>query len=76
MLPCTLTPLHPSTPAQLGMHFVATFDQPMINQWTLQQGKIGERLDAMRHDLRPPYDRVTLAQVLRPEEILPSGEDK
>ena len=76
MLPCTLAPQLPCTSAQLGMHFVATFDQPMINQWTLQQGKIGERLDAMRRDLRPPYDRVTLPQVLRPEEILPSGEEK
>jgi hypothetical protein len=60
----------------LGMHFVATFDQPMINQWSLQQTKIEERLDAMRRDLRPPYDRVTLPQVLRPEEILPSGEEE
>jgi len=59
----------------LGMHFVATFDQPLINQWTLQQNKIGERLEAMRRDLRPPYDRVTLPQVLRPEEILPSDKD-
>jgi hypothetical protein len=59
----------------LGMHFVATFDQPLINQWTLQQDEIEGRLDAMRRDLRPPYDRVTLPQVLRPEEILPSGEE-
>ncbi len=60
----------------LGMHFVATFDQPMINQWSLQQNKIEERLEAMRRDLRAPYDRVTLPQVLRPEETLPSGEEE
>lgn len=59
----------------LGMHFVTTYDQPLINQWSLQHNKIGERLEAMRRDLRAPYDRVTLPQVLRPEEILPSGED-
>jgi len=59
----------------LGMHFVATHDQPLINQWSLQQNKIGERLEAMRRDLQPSYDRVTLPQVLHPEEILTSGED-
>lgn len=60
----------------LGMHFVATYDQPLINQWSLQRDKIEERLEAMQRDLRPPYDRVTLPQVLRPEEILPSGEEE
>jgi len=59
----------------LGMHFVATYDQPLINQWSLQQNKIEERLDAMRRGLRLPYNGVTLPQVLRPEEILPSGKD-
>jgi hypothetical protein len=60
----------------LGMHFVVTFDQPLINQWSLQQNRIGKRLDAMRRDLRAPYDRVTLPQVLHPGEILPSGEEE
>ncbi len=59
----------------LGMHFVATYDQPLINQWSLQHNKIEERLEVMRRDLRAPYDQVTLPHVLRPEEILPSGED-
>lgn len=54
----------------LGMYFVATCDQPLINQWSLQQGKIRERLEAMRRDLQPPYHRVTLPQVLRPQEII------
>jgi len=58
------------------MYFVATFDQPLINRWSLQQNEIEGRLDAMRRDLRPPYDRVTLPQVLRPEAILPSGEEE
>jgi len=74
--PSTSAPQHPCTSAQSGMHFVATYDQSLINQWTLQQDEIEERLDAMRRDLRPPYDRVTLPQVLRPEEILPSGEEE
>jgi len=39
----------------LGVHFVATYDQPLINQWSLQQIKIGERLEAMRRDLQPSY---------------------
>jgi hypothetical protein len=60
----------------LGMHFVATFDQPLIHRWSLQQDEIEGRLDAMRRDLRPPYDRVTLPQVLRPEAILPSDEEE
>ena len=57
----------------LGMHFVATYDHPLINQWLLQENKIGERLEAMRRDLHPPYDQVALPQVLRPEDILPNA---
>lgn len=58
----------------LGMHFVATYDQPLINQWSLQESKIKERLEAMRRDLQPPYNRVTLPQVLCPKEVMPSEE--
>ncbi len=58
----------------LGMHFVATYDQPLINQWSLQRNTIGERLEAMRRDLQPPYDRVILPQVLCPREVTPPEE--
>jgi hypothetical protein len=54
----------------LGMHFVATYDQPLITQWSLQEDRIRERLEVMRRELQPPYDRVALPQVLRPEEII------
>lgn len=53
----------------LGMDFVATFDQPMINQWRAQQTAIQERLTAMKQNLPPPYHKVNLPQVLRPEQI-------
>jgi len=57
----------------LGMHFVATYDQPLITQWSLQQDRIRKRLEVMRRDLQPPYDQVALPQVLRPEEIVSWG---
>jgi len=53
----------------LGMHYLATFDQPMINQWRQQQHRIHQRLQAMQRDLQLPYSRVSLPQVLRPDYI-------
>jgi hypothetical protein len=55
--------------AILGMHFVATFDQPMINHWASQRTAIQRRLTAMRNNIPAPYHRATLPQVLRPEWI-------
>ena len=53
----------------LGTEVVATYDQPMINQWIRQQIAIQERLIAMKNELPAPYHRVNLPQVLRPEQI-------
>ena len=58
----------------LGMHFVATYDRPLISQWSFRQNEIRERLEAMRRDLQPPYNRVALPQVLGPREVMPSEE--
>jgi len=52
------------------MHVVATFDQPMINQWTAQQEAIQKRLSSMQRDLTVPYRHAPLPQVQRPEYIL------
>jgi hypothetical protein len=53
----------------LGMHVVATFDQPMINQWDAQQAEIQQQLTNMRRNLRGPYRHVSLPTVERPERI-------
>jgi hypothetical protein len=53
----------------LGMRFVATFDQPMINHWSVQQPVIQGRLDRMRNDLHPPYSLAILPHVLLPQHI-------
>ncbi len=55
--------------AILGMHFVATFDQPMINHWASQRAAIQRRLTAMQNDIPMPYRHACLPQVLRPERI-------
>lgn len=54
----------------LGMDFVATCDQPMINNWRARQVKIHARLAAMHPDLHAPYNKARLPRVLRPEEII------
>ena len=54
----------------LGMHVVATFDQPMINQWTAQQEAIQERLSNMQRNITVPYRHAPLPKVQRPEYIL------
>lgn len=54
----------------LGMHVVATFDQPMIHRWTAQGGAIQKRLANMRRNLPVPYRHASLPQVQRPEAIM------
>jgi hypothetical protein len=54
----------------LGTHFVATYDQPMMNNWTKRGNEIADHLAAMRRDLPEPYDQVSLPLVKRPEAIL------
>ncbi len=53
----------------LGMHFVVTFDQAMINNWSVQQAAIQQRLTAMQSDIPAPYCHVSLPQVLCPGQI-------
>ena len=55
----------------LGMHWVATYDQPMINLWTLEHAAIEKRLKAMCDQLPSPYSQVRLPRVTKPELILP-----
>lgn len=54
----------------LGTHYLATFDQPMINLWGHQQVLIWHRLQAMQRNIQPPYSRVSLPQVLQPDHII------
>ena len=54
----------------LGMHFVVTFDQGMIQQWIAQRGAIRKRLAAMQQNLPAPYRHAPLPEVRRPEEIV------
>ena len=53
----------------LGIHMVATSDQPMINQWRAYHGKIQKRLSNMQRNLEVPYCHVSLPIVERPELI-------
>ena len=53
----------------LGMHIVATSDQPMINQWRAYHGEIRKRLSNMQQNLEAPYRHVSLPTVERPELI-------
>lgn len=53
----------------LGMDFVATFDQPMIHQWTMQYPAIQNHLAAMQENLPDPYRRALLPQVNFPQYI-------
>jgi hypothetical protein len=53
----------------LGTNVVATFDQPMINLWSVRQSAILERLEAIRDNIPAPYNQAELPQVLRPEQI-------
>jgi hypothetical protein len=53
----------------LGIHSVATFDQPMIRRWTAERAAIQAHLAAMQQDLPMPYRQAALPQVLRPDEV-------
>ncbi len=53
----------------LGVHVVATSDQPMINQWRAHHGEIQKRLLNMQRHLEAPYCYVSLPTVERPEHI-------
>ena len=53
----------------LGMHILATSDQPMINQWRTCHRDIQKRLLHMQQNLEAPYCHVSLPTVERPELI-------
>ena len=55
----------------IGMQWVATYDQPMINLWTLDHAAIEKRLKAMRDQLPSPYHQASLPKVTKPELIVP-----
>jgi hypothetical protein len=54
----------------LSMHVVATYDQPMVNNWFMQQTRIQERFAAMQKDIPMPYSQALLPEVLHPEHII------
>lgn len=53
----------------LGMHYLATYDQAMINNWYHQQQKIQTRLATMCRDLIEPYCYAALPQVIQPQQV-------
>lgn len=53
----------------LGVDYFATFDQPMINNWTIQAVAIRTRLVHMQQNIFPPYSHASFPSVLRPEEV-------
>lgn len=55
--------------SMLGMHALATFDQPMMNQWAKQITNVEDRLQQMRNDLHEPYTSAVLPEVLRPDQL-------
>lgn len=56
--------------AILSMSVVATYDQPMMTHWRLQQTIIREQFANMQIDLPQPYHQAVLPDVLRPEQIV------
>lgn len=54
----------------LGMDYIVTFDQPMINHWKDQQINIQVKLAAMCVDIPAPYNKVRMPQVVAPQAII------
>lgn len=54
----------------LGVHAIATFDQPLITKYTLDQADIQIRLEAMTANLDSPFCHAILPQVGRPLDLL------
>jgi len=57
----------------LGMHWVATYDQPLMSLWTLKQAAIARRLKAMCDQIPHPYSQVGLPKVSKPGFIVPEA---
>ena len=54
----------------LGIHVVATFDQPMIQRWTAECTAIQAPLAAMQPGLPMPYRQSALPRVLPPDQVI------
>jgi len=54
----------------IGMHWVATYDQPLMSLWTLKQAAIARRLKAMSDQIPHPYSQAKLPKVSKPEFIV------
>jgi hypothetical protein len=54
----------------LGMHWVATYDQPLMSLWALKQAAIAKRLKAMTDQIPHPYSQVRLPKVSQPEFVV------
>jgi len=52
-----------------GIQYVLTFDKHMINNWQNHYSTIHEQLKTMKRDLAEPYCKVSLPQVLRPDQL-------
>lgn len=54
----------------LGMHWVATYDQPLMSLWSQKQAAIARRLKAMSGQIPHPYSQVKLPKVSKPESVV------
>ena len=53
----------------MGMDYVITFDNRMINNWQNHNPAIHDQLETMKRDLAEPYSNVSLPRVLRPDAL-------
>jgi hypothetical protein len=54
----------------LGVHYLLTYDQGLINGYRDHLMLLNRRLQAMTVQLRPPYQQVTLPRITTPNEII------
>lgn len=49
-----------------GANFLVTFDQPLVNGYMQHKRKLSQRLNRMRAQLRSPFDKASMPDVLTP----------
>ncbi len=54
----------------LGVEFIATLDQPFINNYLKHREAIETQLAAMTENLTPPFCRAALPIVMQPQEFV------
>lgn len=54
----------------LGVEFVATLDQPFINNYSKHREAIEIQLAAMTENLMPPFCHAALPVVMQPQELI------